>query len=201
MRPRIVIGLGAALALWISCVAAGFAALGRYSTEAGPAQTPRDVDEFLASHRQPNRALLIMAVHPRCPCTKASMAELGDLLARSRGTCDALILQFHPENGAAKWREDTVPRELGGVQVGVLLDPGGKQAATLGAATSGHVVFIDAAGAVRFTGGITVSRGHRGRAPGQNAILEILAGGSPSRASAPAYGCALSPECSAPLKP
>lgn len=159
---------------------------------------PHNAEQFFAAHRLPNRPLLVMALHPRCPCSEASLAELGDLLARSRGACDALLLQYHPETDASGWSTAVAPQPLGGVTARVVLDPGGKLAAALGAATSGHVILADAHGTVRFAGGLTVSRGHRGRAPAQNAILEMLQGGNPSLTSAPVYGCTLAPECSAP---
>jgi hypothetical protein len=196
MSCQRAISLAVGVALWVGCIAAGFSALQRYSTKAGTAHPPQNAEQFFMAHRQSNRALLVMAVHPRCPCTNASLAELGDLLARSRGACDALLLQYHPEQAGAEWRTDASPRRLGGVEVKALPDPGGKMAAALGAATSGHVVFADTCGRICFTGGLTVSRGHRGRTPAQDAILEILAGGTPAISSAPVYGCTLEPECS-----
>jgi hypothetical protein len=138
-------------------------------------------------------------IHPHCPCSDASLAELGDLLARSRGGCDALLLQYHPIEDSPDWERDVSPREIGGVPVRLVLDRGGKMAVALGAGTSGHVVFADAQGVLRFAGGLTTARGHRGRAPGQDAILEILAGGKPALTTAPVYGCAIAPECVAPL--
>lgn len=199
MSLRKTIGLGAGVALWVACLATGFAALQRYSAKSGPAHAPRDAAQFLATHRAAHRPLLVMAVHPRCPCSEASLAEMGDLLARSHGACDALLLQFHPEQDAADWPKDAMPTTLGGVAVKVVLDRGGKTAAMLGAATSGHVFFADADGALRFNGGLTIGRGHRGRAPAQDAILEILHGGQATLTSAPVYGCTLEAACAAPL--
>ena len=199
MPPRKVIGLTTGVAVWIGCVAAGFCALQRYSAVAGDSFAPRSPEEFFSAHRQPNRPLVVMAVHPRCPCTSASLAELGDFLARSRGGCDALLLQYHPENPDSDWSDDdALPTSLGGVQVGVLIDRGGKMATALGAATSGHAVFVDARGTVRFAGGITIARGHRGRSPAQDAMLQVLSGAESNIVSAPVFGCALAPECSAP---
>lgn len=199
MSRRKTIGLGAGVALWLSCIAAGFGALQRYSAKAGPVNAPANAAQFFATHRQPGKPLLVMALHPNCPCSEASLAELGDLLARSHGACDTLLLQYHPEQDLPDWQTSPLVKELGGIPVRTVLDRGGKLAATLGAATSGHVFFSDAQGAIRFSGGITISRGHRGRSPAQDAILGMLAGGSPTLSSSPVYGCTLEPECSAPL--
>lgn len=199
MSHRKTFGLGVGLAVWVGCVAAGFAALQHYSAKAGPAGAPAEAGRFFAAHRHAGRPLLVMAVHPRCPCSDASLAELGDLLARSRGSCDALLLQYYPDIETPGWPDNTAPRELGGVPVKVLLDRGGRIAATLGAVTSGHAVFADARGAVRFAGGLTVARGHRGRSPAQDAILALLGGGTAALTAAPVYGCTLNQECATAL--
>jgi hypothetical protein len=197
--PRQITGI-IVVVLWVAGIAAGFGALQRYSSKAGPAQAPdRRAEKHLASYRHPGRAVLVMAIHPLCPCTDASLAELGDLLARSRGGCDAVLLQYHPSDGTPEWPVDTTPRLLGGVKVPVVLDRGGEIASAIGAETSGHAVLVDAAGKVRFHGGLTIARSHRGRSPAQDAILEVLAGGHPTMTTAPVYGCTL--ECAPEVFP
>ena len=178
-------GLVGSLALWIFGILAGFSLLQHYSLTAGPANhAASSAQAVLGAHRTPGRPLLVMAVHPLCPCTASSLAELGDLLARSRGACDALLLQFQPLNGKPDWPVSDAPVQLGGVKVRVVLDHGGKIGASLGAATSGHTVFVDASGEIRFQGGLTLARDHRGRSPAQDAVLQMLAGRHPSLTSA-----------------
>jgi hypothetical protein len=182
--------------LWIFGILAGFSLLQRYSLTAGPAhKADPSAHAILAAHRAPGRPLLVMAVHPRCPCTDSSLAELGELLARSRGACDAVLLQFQPDKAKADWPAGAATRQLGGVNVPVIPDRGGRISAALGAATSGHAVLVDAQGAIRFQGGLTIARDHRGRSPGQDAILAVLAGGCAPVSSAPVFGCTLGPEC------
>ncbi len=202
MSRRTVIRLVAGIVLWLAGIFAGFCALQRYSLTPGPAFAPQPAaQEFLAAQRRPGRALIVMAIHPLCPCTDASLAELGDLLARSRGACDAVLLQYQPATGVPDWPVDATPQKLGGVTVPVYLDRGGVIGAALGAATSGHTVFVDAHGDIRFHGGLTLARDHRGRAPGQDAILDVLGGGHPSLSTAPVFGCTFGPDCQAPLPP
>jgi hypothetical protein len=180
---------------------AGFCALERYAFGAGAAYAPSATSrEFLEAHRQPGRALIVMAVHPRCSCTDASVAELADLLARSHGQLDALLLEYCPGDPKLHWQVDETPRNLGGVTVPWLADRDGLIGRGLGAATSGHVVFVDAHGQIRFYGGITLARDHRGRAPGQDAILAVLQGETPRLTSAPVYGCSFGTECRLPDK-
>jgi hypothetical protein len=198
MPCKTLMGLVASLALWIFGILAGFSLLQHYSLTAGPAEKADfSAHAIVNAHRTPGRPLLIMAVHPRCPCTDSSLAELGDLLARSQGDCDALLLQFEPTNANAGWPRSASPRQLGGVNVPVIVDRGGRIGAAIGAATSGHTVFVDAQGEVRFQGGLTVARDHRGHSPGQDAILAVLRGGDNAISSAPVYGCTFGAECRA----
>lgn len=193
--------LAAGFAVWLAALAVSSAALHYYSSvEGGVAAPQAGATALLDRYRQPGRPLVAMALHPNCSCSEASLAELGDLLACSRGTCDAVLLEFQPSSGTAHWPAPKA-RELGGVQVRAIADVDGKVARQLGALTSGHVVFVDAQGAIRFRGGITVSRGHRGRAPGQDAILATLGGQPAALATTPVYGCALLPECAADAAP
>jgi hypothetical protein len=185
----------AGAALWLLLVVAGFSALQHYAAQAGLLREPaQSAVTWLQQHRQPGRPLLVMAIHARCPCTDASLSELADFLARSRGGCDALLLRYVPALSAVSdWPAGDDRRELGGTSVPVMADPDGKIAAQLGAFTSGSVVFLDAAGEVRFHGGLTLARGHRGRSPAQDALLALLDHRTDEHflTTAPVYGCAL----------
>lgn len=193
--------LAAGFVVWLAALAVCSAALHYYSsTEGGAAAPQAEATALLNRYRQPGRPLVAMALHPNCSCSDASLAELGDLLARSRGACDALLVEFQPTEAPDHWPTART-RELGGVPVRAIADPDGKFARQIGALTSGHVVFVDAQGVIRFRGGITVSRGHRGRAPGQDAILASLGGRPATLVSTPVYGCALLPECVADAAP
>lgn len=194
-----VISLTVGATLWVASIVAAFGALQVYAWRPGAAADPQtDGRAFLETQRRPGRALVVMAVHPECPCTGASLAELGDFLARSHGRSDALLLELAPASPNPNWCGG-VPAELGGVPIRSLADPDGRIARLLGARTSGHLVFMDAAGAIRFHGGLTIARGHRGRAPAQDALLALLDGRPAALAAAPTFGCAL--ETPAPSVP
>jgi hypothetical protein len=202
MSAKKITFLAIGASAWLVSLGASFAALQRYAATAGSAQAPAlHAAELLAAHRTPGRGLVIMATHPLCPCTEASFAELGDLLARSRTACDAVILEYQPLRPPADWSQGATSRELGGQRVPVIRDRGGRLAAALGAETSGHVVLIDARGTMRFHGGLTLARGHRGRSPAQDAILAVLNGGKPALDASPVYGCALTSGCKTECSP
>ncbi len=185
----------ASAALWLGLVVAGFASLQHYAAQAGLLREPdASAVTWLQQHRRPGRPLLVMAVHARCPCTDASLSELADFLARARGGCDALLLRYVPAaSSPSDWPAGDDRRELGGRTVPIMADPDGKIAAQLGAFTSGSIVFLDAAGEVRFHGGLTLARGHRGRSPAQDALLALLEQRNDGHflTTAPVYGCAL----------
>jgi hypothetical protein len=198
MVPIVALG---ALA-WVAAVVAAFGALQHYAATEGAAYAPSPrAQEILRKYWQPGHGLVVMAVHPLCPCTSASLSELGDLLARSEGRCRAIVVEYQPEHPSPDWESSPNTIELGGKTVPVIMDRGGVLATSLGAATSGHLVFVDPQGKIQFHGGLTIARGHRGRSPAQDAILASLKGGDVTLKSAPVYGCSLTAECSAPSHP
>lgn len=188
-RPRTRLAF-ALVALWVAGLAGGFVALQAYAGRPGRLASPGVAGSaWLEAHRRPGRALVVMAIHARCPCTDASLAELGDFLSRSHGACDVVLVRYTPDEAASLRDRDV--RVLGGVSVPVVADPDGRLSAGLGARTSGSVVLVDAAGQIRFRGGLTLARGHRGASPAQAVMLAALTGAPTANTSAPVYGCAL----------
>lgn len=140
--------------------------------------------------REGDAATLIMLVHPQCPCSRASVAELERLLVETRDRVQAHVLVVRPPGAPEPWERTALwdrAAAIPGVTVHTDLD--GEQARLFGATASGHVVVYDAAGRLRFRGGITGARGHEGDNPGRSraraAILEGDAGEGPT------FGCAL----------
>ncbi len=167
-----------------------FGALDRYSLVSGAMRLPKDgAADWLRAHQRDGRPLLALVTHPLCPCTDASVAELRDFLVRSRGGCDAIIIQV----AAAPAFNSAEPgvMEFGGSRLTTLHDPDGAVAALLGAETSGHAVFMDASGEIRFHGGLTIARGHRGESPAQQALLAMVQNTPTTVCVAPVYGCPL----------
>jgi len=68
--------------LWLALACAGMAALWLYSITAGKEGAPPDRWPASSSlQRAPGASTLVMFVHPRCPCSQASISELAVLLA------------------------------------------------------------------------------------------------------------------------
>src|SRR4051812_9952620 len=180
------------VAVWALVAVAGFAAIERRASTPGPVGPAGD--RWPAGSRVPLAAdgpTLVMAIHPGCPCTRASVTELARVLARGATPARADVLVYRPEG---RDRDDgPLVRRLAAIP-GVVLrdDPGGVEAARFGALTSGTVAVYAPDGRRLYRGGITGARGHEGDNRGAEALAAALAG-EPTDAELPTFGCALDP--------
>ena len=175
---------------WLFVVVAGMFLVARYkATPAATAPTTAHWPEGIA--RPADKPTLVMFAHPRCPCTRASLTELGRLLPRLPATT-AYIYFVRPPGAPADWERTEswqFANSIPGVQA--LRDDGGVVARRFGASVSGQTFLYDAQGRLLFSGGLTVARGHEGRSLGQERIATLLSGGKVDRADSPVFGCAL----------
>jgi hypothetical protein len=183
----------AATASWLIVVGAGMGILVDYAARPGEAdEPPLTWPAASGVRRTPGRGIVVMLVHPRCPCSRASLEELARVAARAPGRGDLAVLFLRPSGAPESWwmsDEWDAARGIPGTQV--LADDDGREAARFGARTSGHALYYDGGGHLRFSGGITGARGHAGDNAGQAALLALLAGGRPERDRTPVFGCAL----------
>ncbi len=100
-----------------------------------------------------------------------------------------MILRTHALEGA---RGSRIDRQLQGVQgLTVCYDDGASLSRRFGVLTSGHVLVYDQSGRLRYSGGITPARGHRGENFGRNAVLAALGGERAECPGVPPFGCPL----------
>jgi hypothetical protein len=178
---------------WAAAVATGIALLWQYAATAGAAAAPPERwPAQSAIEREPGRPTLVMLAHPRCPCTRASVAELAVLMTRLGPTARAHVLFARPRATNRGWEETPLWQSAAAIPgVTVHADPGGVQAALFGAATSGQVVAYGASGELAFSGGITGARGHEGDNVGLSRVLARLTGGRADQNESKVFGCAL----------
>jgi hypothetical protein len=170
-----------AIAVWAVAATGGLYAVTAHGAAAGQsAEAPAHV-------RASGRASIVVAAHPECPCTRATLHELNRIASEHAGAADITILFAGHASGDRVARD---LRELANAipNAHVVDDPDRTIAASFGAHTSGTVLFYDAAGALRFAGGITSSRGHEGDSAGGDALRALLDKTAASH-SAPIYGC------------
>jgi hypothetical protein len=181
--------------LWLGAIGAAMWWQFRYETTPGDAAiVPTRWPDRCPLPHNPGRGTAIMALHPRCPCSRASVTEL-EQFARS-AEADIFVLVTVPTGAGPEWTTTGLCAQAGSIPgVTLVLDPQGRLASTFGMRTSGHVVLYDGAGALAFSGGITASRGQIGPNAGL-ASLEALTQADQARPAevhrqSPIYGCEL----------
>lgn len=188
-RPRATIG--ALVCVWMIAVALGFVVIVRYGFAAGPVgEAPsrhvvQDVPESADRHT------LVVAAHPHCPCTRATMSEIDRLAPLVSDAMSIRVLLFLPDEAPDEWADGAIRAAAKRIpNTTIELDRAGRVAKTFGALTSGSVLLLSPRGEVQFRGGLTVARGHEGASLGRRAILDWIRTGD-GASKAPVFGCAL----------
>ena len=187
-----------AVSVWGLLLACGTGYLAAHGARAGEAgATPVAWPEGI--ERSGDAWTVLLAAHPRCPCTRASAEELIGALAGAGEAYELIVLAYRP-SGDDAFADTGVIRRLGGLaHARVEDDPDGTIAAGFGALTSGHAAVYDPGGRLRFSGGLTPSRAHVGPNTGAGAVRSLLRGGEAPAARAPVYGCPLDNDDPHPL--
>lgn len=187
MKPRLPLALG--VAAWAVALGAGMAWAQQHAARPGePAAAPLRWPSQSRLARGPGPQLIVFA-HPECPCSRASLRELERLLGSNPGRRAAVVFASSgaaPVAGSPLWAQASA---IAGVTA--IDDRGGVEARLFGAATSGTALLFDEAGALRFRGGLTQSRGHEGDTPGKAALAALLGGLPAPTAGTPVFGCSL----------
>ena len=173
----------------------GVFALARYNATPGISATPDPLSPSSLGADATGKMSLVMFVHPKCPCSTASLEELSQLMATYRSRLSASVVMFRPEEQGDDWAHTSTcvsAHSIPGVEV--ISDTGALLAKKYGAKTSGQVFLYDGNGRLLFEGGITGSRGHVGDNDGLEAVTKLILGEMPPQASqvhAPVFGCAI----------
>ena len=140
--------------------------------------------------RPAGRPVLVMALHPQCPCSHATIAELERLIAQAAVRPAVHLLFVAPPQVDDAWVRSGLWETASRIPGVRLTRDDGREARRFGARVSGQVLVYDGAGQLQFSGGITSSRGHEGDNAGRDAITALLAG-RPHAASSFVFGCLL----------
>ena len=186
--------LTTALAVWTLAVSAGFCVLWTYEHTPGTDDAWAHIwpDETLLK-RASDQFTLLMFLHPHCPCSRASIAELERAISRCAGRFSAVLVFVKPEQFGSGWEKTDLwhtSQRLPDVRVAC--DVNGIEAQRFGARTSGFALLYDRDGRLRFSGGLTSSRGHHGDSIGRHAVESIVTTGASPTRSSPVFGCPLS---------
>jgi hypothetical protein len=180
-------------AAWIVAVSIGLGALLNYeSVPGGTGAVPSNWPAGSRIARATSGDTLVMLAHPHCPCTRASMSELAQVMAQVQGKVRAYVLFLKPKNSGGDWDDTDLRRSATDIPgVTVVSDLDGAEARRFGAETSGHTLLFDPAGNLLFSGGITQSRGHAGGNAGESAIVSLVNTRTADRAKTLVFGCSL----------
>lgn len=179
--------------LWVMGIFAVTTAMTHYNATPGrSAYAASDWPVNTGLHPASDKATLLVFIHPHCPCTSATLAELERLAADAVAPVQMLLIFGVPESAPPDWqagRNWQHAERLPGAER--IIDRNGRLAKRFGATTSGHCMMYLPDGKLRFQGGITLARGHEGSSYGGNAIRCVLAGNPSVKSMTPVFGCDL----------
>lgn len=174
---------------------AGLLLVADYDSKPGhPACPPQQWPSGVSLARNPAKPTVMIFLHPRCPCSQASLYELTRLVHAERDKFEWHVVFVQPVEVAADWSQSDIwETAVANRDLQVVLDRGSVLAKQFGAQTSGQVLVYDRAGVLQFEGGITAGRGHVGDSAGRSLVQAIAAGQAPPRpAHCVTFGCSLS---------
>ncbi|MDB5340781.1 MAG: hypothetical protein JWN70_6400 [Planctomycetaceae bacterium] len=191
---RVAIPISLICCVWGLIMVGGVGVIANYQWRPAPSgQTPERWPNSASIASPAGKPVLLMFLHPHCPCSRASLAELTRLMAQVRGKATIQLLFFaseqfeQPAGECPLWKKAiTIP------DVQVDRDIDGVLARQFGAYSSGKVLLYDRTGQLQFAGGITAGRGHGGDNPGARAIVGALNGQRVLQRSYPVFGCPIS---------
>jgi hypothetical protein len=191
MSRRFILGL--AVAMW--CLGVGLGVSHMLTFQLTPAPAGGAAERWPEGSHLPaprSQPTLVVFVHPRCACSRATMAELSRLEAEC---ADRLALQIAfvlPPGTHADWEQTALVRAANAIPGALVsLDADGEEAGRFGARTSGETLLYGADGRLLFHGGITPSRGHEGDNRGRAAIAALVNEGRADCAATAVFGCSL----------
>jgi len=156
------------------------------------ASAPRTWPMDTALVRATEQPTLILLAHPQCSCTRASLAELAEALARATVRPKTYVLFLKPEGFSDDWAMSDLWRIATAIpNVTVVRDDAGAEARRFGVTTSGQTLLYDRAGTLLFAGGITGARAHQGDNDGRRSIVALLNQKTPARTETNVFGCSL----------
>ncbi|ADW67132.1 hypothetical protein [Granulicella tundricola] len=185
--------------VWLLAMVPGVRYLLAYEHTAGSQGTaPRGWPKGMPQVGDAALPTLVVALHPRCSCSQATLAELEEAAQGFGHPYNAVLLIYRPKGSDYEWQKVDLYRDAQkALHARVMLDDDGQYSAAFGAETSGEVLYYSAAkGAagrrLLFSGGVTGSRGMVGGNDGIEALKSAFKlDREPEHAKTPVFGCGL----------
>ncbi|MBS1956295.1 MAG: RedB protein [Cyanobacteria bacterium SZAS-4] len=181
---------------WIGMIVIGTTISATYENRPGDqgyaptfAVSKHDVEQAKVSK---TKFHIIMFVHPKCPCSRASISELRNLM-ETFPSLKATVFFYKPATAKSGWEKTELWKTASAVEnITPQIDIDGQKAKSYRVVTSGEVLLYDASERLVFSGGITGARGHVGDNLGEDTIEKILTkhfNTAGQKFSAPVFGC------------
>ena len=185
--------LGAVVMLWLAGAVGGLFVVWAYDNGPGtPATTESEWPANTSLERATDGPTLVLLAHPQCTCTRASIGELAEALARAQSLPKTYVVFLKPSSMPDGWEKSDLWNTAAALPGAIVVsDHDGREAERFGAVTSGQTLVYDAGGALLFSGGITGSRGHAGDNAGRASVVALLNRVPGSHASTNVFGCSL----------
>lgn len=136
-----------------------------------------------------DRPTVLVTLHPRCVCSRATLEELGRSLAQISSPINLQILIYEVREAMPATQNDLTDQARSIPGASVRIDREGNEARRFGMSVSGHVALYASDGRLLFSGGITSSRGHVGDNAGRAALVALLSKRPPVTTKTPVFGC------------
>jgi len=188
--------------VWLALVSGALFAMADYTSEQGEVGDAPSIWPQMSSvnlETESDKPTLVLFAHPLCPCTRATLWELGSVANRLYGLFTIHVLFYRPEDSSSMpliWAASelkNMARRLPDAQI--YDDINGDMASDFGAYTSGQILLYDTDEQLQFAGGITPSRGHVGANGGSAALISAIIDDdrvNPLKTVLnPVYGCSL----------
>jgi hypothetical protein len=194
MSRRILVTATLILAgfIWAATVGAMYRSIRRFETtpgrEAAALPSWPVNSRILPAH---DRWTLVMLIHPKCGCSRASIQELARIIEMSGPSLQTYVLVYRPADFRSGWEKSDVSDAAAKLQrAHVVIDVDGQEARLFGGFTSGQTYLFDRGGKLRFSGGITSLRGHAGINRGSMDVVDIVQLKA-RQGTHPVFGCAI----------
>lgn len=181
------------LACWCLLVGCGCGWAFMYQMTPSPQYTPPAVwpSECALTDKRTQPTLLVF-VHPKCPCTRATFRQLERFLTRHQQKLQIYVVISKPASAPIDWEDtDLLASAKALPDACVIIDDQDEIRSCFQASTSGEILLYGVDGRLQFQGGITPGRGHEGANPGEAILAALLKQETPDLQTTPVFGCGL----------
>lgn len=182
-----------AFASWAMLITFGAAALIIDSSKPGLSGTaPWHFPESETGIQQGPNPVLLVFLHPHCPCSRSTLAQIQSVLETHSGKMDCRIYVVVPPQASEGWESGTIVNQLKAFEKATIeIDRNGTVASQFSAKTSGQVLLYRSDGVLGFSGGITAPQSQAGQSPGLLALVARLQNEELPHLQSPVFGCPL----------